>query len=133
MVDVKGTKVGKGKTTSGKVHAGRYVHDEAYNEEQHDMGPWIEVTSTRVDSLRFDYQNRAIQVRWANKSPSIGTIYLETPYERFRAFVRASSKGKFVNSSMTHNYEFRYCTPEELNAPTNERRSSFGMGRRDAE
>src|SRR4029077_17026718 len=105
MAGVKGTEPGKNAASRNqKVHAGRYVHDEAYNEEQHDMGPWIEVTSTRADSLSYDYQNRAMQVRWANKSPSIATIYLDVPYERFRSFIRASSKGKFVNSSMTHNY-----------------------------
>lgn len=129
MADVKGMKASKAARGNEKVHAGRYVHDEAYNEEQHDMGPWIEVVSTRVDALRYDYQNRAIQVLWANKGRERGYIYIDVPYERFRAFIRSSSKGKFVNSAMTHNYEYRQMTPDELDAPTNERRSNFGITR----
>jgi KTSC domain len=129
MVDVKGTKVGKGQRVNRKVHAGRYVHDEAYNEEQHDMGPWIEVTSTRVDAIRYDYQNRAVQVTWFNKPRERGYVYLDVPYERFRSFIRASSKGKYVNSAM-NSFDYRPLTPDELDAPTNERRSSFGMGPR---
>lgn len=128
MADVKGMKAGKGERIRSKVWAGRYVHDEAYDEDQHDMGPWIEVTSSRVDAIRYDYQNRAVQVTWANKGRERGYVYLDVPYERFRAFIRAPSKGKFINTGLQ--YDFRPMTPAELDAPTNERRSNFGITRK---
>jgi hypothetical protein len=108
-----------------KLHAGIYVHDEAYDIDQHDCGPWIGVNSTRIDSIRYDYQNRAVQVTWANKPRERGYVYLDVPYERFRSFIRAASKGKYVNRAM-NSYEYRQMTPDELDAPTNDKRSRFG-------
>ena len=105
-----------------KVHAGRYVHDEAYDESKHDMGPWIQVNSSRIQAIRYDYLNRAVQVTW--KRGGAPYIYLDVPYERFRAFIRASSKGKYVNAAM-NGFDYRQATPDELDAPTNERRSAM--------
>jgi hypothetical protein len=110
-------------TGDKKVHAGRYVHDEAYDEDQHDCGPWIEVNSTRVEAIRYDYQNRAVHVRWSRSNTPY--IYLDVPYERFRSFIRASSKGKYINSAM-NSYEYRQMTPDEIDAPSNDRRSRIG-------
>jgi hypothetical protein len=111
----------KGQRTNEKVHAGRYVHDEAYDETQHDCGPWIEFPkSTRVMAVRYDYQNRAVQVTW--KRGGKPYIYLDVPYERFRSFVRASSQGKYINSSL-NGFDYRPATPDELDAPSNEERS----------
>jgi hypothetical protein len=114
-----------GKKTNKKVHAGRYVQDAAYDQDQHDCGPWIEVTSSRVAAIRYDYMNQAVQVLWVGRSTSMGYIYLDVPYERFRAFVRARSKGKYINSAM-NSYDYRPMTPEELDAPSDERRSRLG-------
>ena len=108
-----------------KVHAGTYVHDEAYDVDKHDMGPWIQVNSSRVDQIRYDYMNRAVQVLWYGKSQARGYIYLDVPYERFRSFIRSGSKGKYINSAM-NGYDYRQMTPDELDAPTNDRRSTFG-------
>jgi hypothetical protein len=108
-----------------KVHAGIYVHDEAYDIDQHDCGPWIQVNSTRVEAIRYDYQNRAVQVLWTKSGRERGYIYLDVPYERFRSFIRSSSKGKYVNSAM-NSYEYRQMTPEELDAPSNDTRSKLG-------
>jgi hypothetical protein len=116
---------GKGQKANRKVHAGTYVHDEAYDVDQHDCGPWIEVTSSRVDRIRYDYQNRAVQVLWVGKPEARGYIYLDVPYERFRSFIRSGSKGKFINSAMNA-YEYRQMTPEELDAPSNDTRSRMG-------
>jgi hypothetical protein len=66
-------------------------------------------------------------VLWANKPRERGYVYEDVPYERFRAFIRASSKGKFVNSSLTWNYDYRQMEPAELDAPSNDRRSIHGM------
>ena len=104
-----------------KVHAGSYVHDEAYNTVQHDLGPWTETaSSSRVEAFRYDYQNRALQVTWRNrKNP--GYIYLEVPYEGYRSFSRAASKGRHINSTLNL-YEYRLMTPDEIDAPSNEQR-----------
>ena len=127
MVAVKGTRVGKGQRTNQKVHAGRYVHDEAYNEEQHDMGPWIEVTSTRVDAIRYDYQNRAIQVLWANKGRERG-LHLHRRALRALPRLRPCVLEGQVRQ-LVHDAQLRVPAddPDELDAPTNERRSSLGM------
>lgn len=114
---------GGGQKPARKVHAGRYVHDEAYDEDQHDCGPWIEVTSTRVEAIRYDYQNRAVHVRWPRSNTPY--IYLDVPYERFRSFIRSGSKGKYINSAMNA-YEYRQMTPEEMDAPSNDARSRMG-------
>jgi hypothetical protein len=105
-----------------KVHAGTYVHDNAYDLRQHDCGPWMETpASSRVSRFRYDYQNTALQVQWRNnKNP--GYVYLAVPYEGYRRFARISSKGKFINSDL-NGYDFRGITPEELDAPSNEKRN----------
>jgi arginine/ornithine N-succinyltransferase beta subunit len=120
-----GMKVGKGRQAGKKVRGGSFTHEGSFDVDQHDCGPWIEVTSSRVDSIRYDYQNRSVQVLWANKPQSRGYVYRDVPYERFRAFVRASSKGKYINSAM-NGYDYDQMTPDELNAPTNDQRSAHG-------
>lgn len=110
-----------------KVHAGIYVHDEAYDTERHDCGPWMEApSSSRIRRYRFDYMNEAVQVQWYNGN--MGYIYLGVPYEIFRAFTRSASKGKFINSTLNL-YEYRPMTPEEVDAPSNERRKALATAR----
>jgi hypothetical protein len=124
---VKGMKASTGATTATKkVWAGRYVHDQAYDEDQHDCGPWIPVNSSRVRAIRYDYQNRAVQVLWVGRGDSRGYIYLDVPYERFRSFVRAASKGRYINSAM-NSFDYRPMTPDELDAPSNAQHSAMGM------
>jgi hypothetical protein len=111
-----------------KIHAGAYSLDEAFNEEAHDLGPWVETPkSTRVAAFRYDYHNSAVQVTWRNGGPSY--IYLEVPYEGFRSFVRAASKGKHINAALD-NFGYRRMTPEEEHAPSNaERRAPMSRAR----
>jgi len=116
---VKGIKV-KQARQQGKQHAGTYVHDEAYDAEKHDCGPWIHFPkSSRVNAIRFDYMNRAVQVTWRDGGKPY--IYLDVPYEQFRSFVRAGSQGKYINAAM-NNFDYRPATDEELDAPSNEER-----------
>jgi hypothetical protein len=104
-----------------KVHAGAFVHDEAFNEEQHDLGPWTQAPkSTRVDTYRYDYLNRALQVTWRN-GKNHGYVYLGVPYEGYRSFARAASKGRYVNSSL-NGYDYRLMTPDEVQADSNSER-----------
>jgi hypothetical protein len=119
--EVKGT----GSRVNRKVHAGRYVHDAAYDEDRHDCGPWIEVNSSRVEAIRYDYLNNAVQVLWVGRPRERGYVYLDVPYERFRSFIRSGSKGKYINSAL-NSYEYRPMTPEELDAPSNDRYSRMG-------
>jgi len=108
-----------------KVHAGKYVHDEAFNEEQHDLGPWTHApASTRVDAYRYDYQNQALQVTWRN-GKNHGYVYLQVPYEGYRSFARAASKGRYVNSSL-NGFDYRLMTPDEVQADSNAERGPLG-------
>lgn len=113
-------KVSRGRGPS-RVHAGTYVHDEAYNEEIHDLTPWVETpSSSRVSGFRYDHLNRALQVTWRNNK-NHGYIYLDMEYEAYRSFSRAASKGKNVNSNL-NNHEYRLMSPDELSAPSNPER-----------
>jgi hypothetical protein len=115
------TVAGKGGSERKKVHAGTYVHDEAYNDDQHDLTPWAETPkSSRVSRYRYDYQNNAIQVQWRNNK-NHGYIYLEVPPEGYLAFVRAASKGKHINFPL-NSYDYRLMTPDEVSAPSNSQR-----------
>lgn len=115
--------VGAGRSRQ-KVHAGAFVLDEAFNEDQHDLGPWVETPkSSRVSSFRYDYLNRALQVTWRNNT-NHGYIYLEVPYEAYRSMARAASKGRFVNSSL-NGYGYRLMTPDEVQAVSNSARSGL--------
>ena len=115
------TVAGKGGSVKKKVHAGTYVHDEAYNVNQHDLTPWSETPqSSRVSRYRYDHQNAAIQVQWRNNK-NHGYIYLEVPEEGYLMFVRAASKGKHINRAL-NNFDYRLMSPEELDAPSNDNR-----------
>jgi hypothetical protein len=105
-----------------KIHAGAYVHDEAFDEEAHDLGPWVESPkSTRVDAFRYDYLNNALQVKWRNGGPSY--IYLEVPYEGYRSMARAASKGRYIVN--LESYGYRRLRPEEESAPSNAERRAL--------
>ena len=112
---------GTGGSERKKVHAGTYVHDEAYNEVMHDLGPWIETpSSSRVSQFRYDHMNRALQVQWRNNK-NHGYIYMDVDYDGYRSFGRVVSKGRHINSTL-NNYPYRLMTPEEVQAPSNEDR-----------
>lgn len=112
-----------------KIHAGAYTLDEAFNEEMHDLGPWIETPdSSRVAAFRYDYHNNAIQMTWRNGRPAY--IYLEVPYEGFRSFARAASKGRYINFAADGNMgNYRHMTPEEESAPSNSQRRAIPTSR----
>jgi KTSC domain len=115
---------GQSKRARKGIHAGEYVHDEAFNEEAHDLGPWIETPkSSRVSAFRYDYLNNAVQVTWRNGGKPY--IYLEVPYEGFRSFARVASKGRHINSALEHFGGFRDMTPQEADAPSNAERKSL--------
>ena len=120
---------GKGGSERKKVHAGTYVHDEAYNEDRHDLSPWAETPkSSRVSRYRYDYQNSAIQVQWRNNK-NHGYIYLEVPVEGYQAFARAASKGKHINFPL-NTYDYRLMTSDEVQAPSNSERGLTSRVRR---
>jgi len=125
---IKGMRAPKAAASPRKLHAGVYVHDEAYDEEQHDCGPWVGVNSSRVRSIRYDYQNQAVQVHWVGRPDSRGYVYQDVPEDIFNAFIRSNSKGKFVNSTM-NGFDYRPMTVDELDAPSNDERRTHGPAR----
>jgi hypothetical protein len=109
-----------------KVHTGRFVNEEAYSEEVHDFGPWVMTPgSSRVGMFRYDYANRAVQVGWQGRGTVRAYMYMDVPYETFRSMIRAGSKGKFINSAL-NNFDYREATPDELDAPSNDKRTTPG-------
>ena len=115
------------KTGHKKVHAGKYVHDERYAEGHHDLTPWVEVNSSRMRAIRYDYANDAIQVEWGNGNP--GYIYREAGYEMFRRMIRSASKGRFINNHLNF-LDYGVMSPDEQDAPSNPRRGAPMSGAR---
>jgi hypothetical protein len=104
-----------------KVHSGKLVHEEEHAEGQHDFTPWVEMNSSRLARARFDRATGAIQVDWDNGNP--GYVYRDAGYETWRAFIRAQSKGRFVNSRL-NSLDYGQLLPEELNLPSNEQNTN---------
>lgn len=76
------------------IHTGDPTLDEEV-EEKHDLGPWVETPeSSRVASFRYDFANDTLQVQWTNGRRPY--LYFDVSYERYRAMVRAASKGKYI-------------------------------------
>lgn len=107
-----------------KVHTGRYVYDDAYDEDRHDFGPWVMTpNSSRVGGFRYDFANRAVHVQWKGKGTTRSYMYMEVPYETYRSMVRTASKGRFVNSTL-NNFDYRLAEPDEADAPSNDERTT---------
>ena len=50
---------------------------QAADDPRHDLTPWVETpNSTRVSSYRYDHATGELQVRWRNRPPSEGYVYL---------------------------------------------------------
>lgn len=120
---VKGAKTPKNSAMANrKVHTGRFVNDEAYDEDVHDFGPWVMTPkSSRVGGFRYDFANRAVHVQWTGKGLTRSYMYMEVPYEIYRSMVRIGSKGKFINSTL-NNFDYREAAPDEVDAPSNDER-----------
>jgi len=110
-------------TATQKVHTGRFVNEEADQEDVHDFGPWIQTPkSSRVNSFRYDFAARLIHVKWRDGGREY--VYTEVPYEIYRAMIRIASKGKFINQPLGAGYDFRKAEPDEINAPSNDERTA---------
>ncbi len=98
------------------------------DDPRHDLSPWTETpSSSRVSRFRYDHATKQIQCQWTNM---IGTGYVydlandANPYESFRLFARAVSKGRKINT-MLNGYPYRPMTPDEYTAPSNPNRSGL--------
>lgn len=89
-----------------------------------DLGPWVDTpSSSRLARYRYDYDNRAIHVQWAN-GKGVGTVYDGVDYEGLRMFARAASKGQKVNT-MLNNYPYHPMSQQEASAPSNTQRAGL--------
>lgn len=104
-----------------KVHTGKLVHEEEHVEGTHDFTPWVEMNSSRLARARYDRATSAIQVDWGNGNP--GYVYHDAGYETWRSFIRAQSKGRFVNSRL-NSLAYRPLDAAELDIPSNTERSN---------
>lgn len=95
---------------AGKVHSSpNFVQAEIAN-----PGPWIDVSSSRMRAIRYDYGLRAIFVEFRD-----GTywVYESVQYAVFYNFQRAASKGKFIDRTL-NSYPYREALQEEALRPT---------------
>ena len=93
-------------------------------EREHDLGPWVESpNSTRVRAYRYDYATRELQVTWRNNK-NHGYVYRGVPYEGYRSFARAASKGKYVNNAL-NGYPYDLMEPDEVDALSNNERKAL--------
>jgi hypothetical protein len=83
-------------------------------EQTADPGPWFPVTSTRMRQARYDYGIRAVYVEFTS---GIYWIYESVPLAVFWQFIRAKSKGKFINRVL-NNFPYREADPDEAARPT---------------
>jgi len=77
-----------------------------------------------VRAFRYDHLNRALQVTWRNNN-NHGYIYEGVPYETYRSFARAASKGRYVNMLTGGDRSYRVMTPDEVQAPSNPERKGL--------
>lgn len=86
--------------------------------ESTDLSPWVETPgSTRVSRFRYDHASRALQVQWTNNKND-GYVYDEIPYEVYRSFARATSKGRYINAVL-NSFPYAPGNPEQIDAPSN--------------
>lgn len=104
-----------------RIHTGKLVHEEEHAEGTHDFTPWVEMKSKRLARARYDRITTAIQIDWGNGNP--GYVYRDAGYETWRAFIRASSKGRFVNTRL-NSLDYRRLDSDELNIPSNGMRTN---------
>ncbi len=57
-------------------------------------GPWLEVVSTRVSRIRYDFGLRQIHVIFRDGTP---WVYDQVPYAIWTRFQRTASYGRFIN------------------------------------
>ena len=79
-----------------------------------DPGPWIDVSSSRMTRIRYDYGIRAIFVQFPS---GVYYVYESVPYAVFARMWRAASKGKFINRVL-NSYPYRVADPAEALRPT---------------
>jgi hypothetical protein len=108
----------------GKTRKPTPLDDTSESADHHDLGPWAETpASTRVERYRYDYAQRQVQVQWRNHKND-GYIYEDVPYEAFRSFARAVSKGKQVNRSL-NSFSYGVMQNAEYDLPSNPNRSAI--------
>jgi KTSC domain len=91
------------------------LDDESYDEDKQQWGPWVELRSSRIASVRYDPQNRAMLVAWTDGGPSY--LYSGVSPERYRQLVRSSSPGRSIAAFS----DYRPASPRELDAPSSPR------------
>lgn len=93
-----------------KLHSTpNFVQDEIAN-----PGPWVNVVSSRMVAIRYDYGLRAIFVQF---NSGAYYIYESVPLAVWWRFRRSASKGKFIDRVL-NSYPYRPAAAEEALRPT---------------
>lgn len=88
----------------------------------HDLGPWVELASSRCDATRYDHATKDLQVSWINNKWHYVTTYHNVGYEVYRRLTRSASPGKFVNNVL-NGYGYHASTADEMSAVSNPNRN----------
>lgn len=114
---------------SPKRIGGSLVHEQEFAGATHDFTPWVEVNSSRMQRIRYDHATGNVQVDWGNGNPAY--VYREVGYEVWRSFIRASSKGKFINRRLeSASSSFDPVSTDEMELPSNGNRRAPLSGSR---
>lgn len=63
----------------------------------------IQVNSSTIDSLEYDYNNKSLYVYFTNGREY---VYGNVPVEVYAKFLEADSKGKYLNSEIVGKYNY---------------------------
>lgn len=91
------------------------------DDQEHDLGPWIETASTRCNAYRYDYATEDLYVKWRNGRGHVVTAYRAVGSETYRRFAQAASKGRFVGHVLD-GFFYEPASVDEQDAPSNPNR-----------
>ena len=99
---------------------------QSADDQRHDLGPWVELQSSRCKAARYDYATRDLQVSWVNNKWHFVTTYFGVGSDVYRRLCLSASPGKFVNRVL-NGYGFNASTVPEKDAPSNPNREAVAV------
>ncbi len=88
----------------------------------HDLGPWVELQSSRCKATRYDYATKDLQVSWINNKHHFVTTYYGVGSDVYRRLCQSASPGRFVNRVL-NGYGYAPSVSSEKEAPSNPNRN----------
>lgn len=96
---------------------------QSADDGQHDLGPWVELQSSRCSATRYDYATKDLQVSWVNGKHHYVTTYFGVGSDVYRRLCQSASPGRFVNRVL-NGYGYAPSTVTEKQAVSNPNRNA---------